>query len=153
MRLDHTAYRVADKEEARKFFMECLGYTLQDTFDIEFDDGTSCECYAMTREGESEIFVSQGEPGSIVANWVEKHGNGIHHLAYEVANVNNAMAHWEAFGIKFMSDPITCDDGSLIQVFSQPDPITGIVYELIQKVGGKGFCKESVKSLMESTDD
>ena len=44
--------------------------------------------------------------------------------------------------------PLIC--GDLIQVFTKPHPITGIIYELIQRKTF-GFCKDNVKNLMNST--
>lgn len=44
MRLDHIAYRVADREKTAAFLIECFGYRiaedLPDGFEIEFEDGT-----------------------------------------------------------------------------------------------------------------
>lgn len=181
MRLDHLAYRVKDKHTAALFFAKHLGYKIVDTFDLKFDDGSTCKCFAMQPPekhmktaplsfGEiwfnwmdeklaglinyhmaPEIFVSEGKPGSIVDNWVEKNGPGIHHLAYEVQSVEKTMKEWQKDGVEFLSEPLICEDGSLVQVFTKPHPITGMTYELIERRSDKGFCRESVKSLMEST--
>ena len=37
MRIDHIAYRVADKEEAAQFFIEAFGYRVTDEFEIKLD--------------------------------------------------------------------------------------------------------------------
>lgn len=47
MRLDHVAYRVKDREKTAKFFMDALGYKIQERFTIDFDDGTCAECIAL----------------------------------------------------------------------------------------------------------
>lgn len=99
-----------------------------------------------------EIFVSDGNPGSIVGDWVEARGGigGIHHIAYQVENVEIAMAQWQAKGFaEFSTDkPITCP--GLTQVFTKPSELTGVIYEFIKR-DEFGFCKENVKALMEST--
>jgi 4-hydroxyphenylpyruvate dioxygenase-like putative hemolysin len=186
-RLDHIAYRVYNKDKARQFFEEKFYYKLADEFDIEFNDGTTVKCFAMSppekiecdwevystvemeiprksrtwmtdeeiEEAElpdyhmaPEIFISEGEPGSIVDQWLMKNGAGIHHLAYEVRRVTWAMDQWS--DIEFMTDkPLECP--GLIQVFTKVHPVTGMIYELIQRTD-KGFCKENVKGLMESSD-
>jgi catechol 2,3-dioxygenase-like lactoylglutathione lyase family enzyme len=175
MRLDHLAYRVYNKDKARKFFETKFGYKLADEFDIEFNDGSTVKCYAMLPPGRlidqtpdffhmfvnsamlggeielhapPEIFISEGEPGSIVDKWLMNNGAGIHHLAYEVESVEQTMAEWN--DIEFLSDkPLECP--GLVQVFTKVHPITGMVYELIQRTD-KGFCKENVEGLMESSD-
>ena len=85
-----------------------------------------------------------------ISEWVKKHGPGIHHLAYEVDSVENTMQEWRTKGIKFTTDaPLACP--GLVQAFTVPNPITGIIYEIIERES-QGFCKENVKDLMESTD-
>ncbi|RJQ27026.1 hypothetical protein C4577_01770 [Candidatus Parcubacteria bacterium] len=196
MRLDHIAYRVPQgkRDEVAKFFMEAFGYAYQDSFPLEFDDGTSAQCVALeppekkkdslwkywsyteyygcspdipncwiVNTGEvltipnteyhlaPELFISEGDPGSIVDNWVKSRGGygGIHHLAYQVDDVAAKMAEWKEKGwAEFSSEkPLTCP--GLEQVFTVPNH-TGVVYEFIHREG-PGFCKENVKALMQST--
>lgn len=99
-----------------------------------------------------EIFVSDGEPGSIVGEWVKRRNDigGIHHMAYQVDSVEKTMKEWQEKGYaEFTSDvPMTCP--GLTQVFTKPSELTGIIYEFIER-GEHGFCKENVKNLMTST--
>lgn len=101
-----------------------------------------------------EIFVSDGDPESIVGQWVASRGGigGIHHLAYQVESVQAKMDEWKAKGYaEFTTDaPLTCEDESLVQVFTKPSSLTGVIYEFIER-GAHGFCKANVKQLMEST--
>ena len=98
MKLDHIAFRVKDRHKAVKFFTGTLNYEVGTEFDIQFDDGSSADCYALIppinpvaliREG-PEIFISDGSPGSIVGDWVEFKGGdgGIHHIAYKVKDID-----------------------------------------------------------------
>ena len=97
-----------------------------------------------------EIFVSDGPKGSIVGDWVEENGPGVHHIAYQVEDVEATMKMWLNAGYaEFYSDrPLECE--GLIQVFTKPSELTGVIYELINRTGD-GFCEENVKGLMEST--
>ena len=101
-----------------------------------------------------EIFVSDGKPGSIVGDWVLERGGigGIHHMAYQGEDVAALMKRWkdEGYAEFYSEEPITCKDPELTQVFTKPSELTGVIYELINREGA-GFCKDSVKSLMEST--
>ena len=174
MRLDHIAYRVNDRQLAAKFFNKTLGYyvspDLPEGFDVQFEDGTHAKClvleppenqststsrivqgmFGMEFHSAPEIFVSDGSENSIVKAWVEKHGPGIHHLAYEVDSVEDTMRKWGQMGIEFTTDkPLSCP--GLVQAFTKPHPITGLIYEVIER-DKQGFCNENVKDLMESTD-
>jgi catechol 2,3-dioxygenase-like lactoylglutathione lyase family enzyme len=103
-----------------------------------------------------EIFVSDGGVGSIVGDWVAERGGvgGIHHIAYQVDDVAGTMKKWKEEGYaEFYSDePISCENPRLIQVFTKPSELTGVIYELIAREGD-GFCQNSVRELMESTDN
>jgi hypothetical protein len=151
-------------------------------FQVEFDDGSKADCLALVppevRHADTglwtyfslqaapygpikselhappEIFVSDGSEGSIVGDWVMERGGvgGIHHIAYQVDDVEAVMSEWKEEGYaEFYSEkPITCQDPNLIQVFTKPSELTGVMYEFINREGA-GFCKDSVKKLMEST--
>ena len=101
-----------------------------------------------------EIFVSDGKSGSIVGEWVKERGGvgGIHHIAYQVHDVKEIMDLWKDKGYAefYSEEPIKCTNPNLTQVFTKPSELTGVIYEFIEREGA-GFCKDSVKSLMEST--
>lgn len=97
-----------------------------------------------------EIFISEGEPDSIVGKWVNSRAGvgGIHHLAYQVPDVKKKMDEWKEKGwASFSSEPLICP--GLTQVFTEPNP-TGVIFEFIKR-DGQGFCKDNVKALMQST--
>lgn len=47
MRLDHIAYRVADRTKTAKLFIDAFGYRIQTEFDIDFPDGSKAKCIAL----------------------------------------------------------------------------------------------------------
>ena len=101
-----------------------------------------------------EIFVSDGEPNSIVGKWVaDRNGiGGLHHIAYMVDSVKETMNEWKEKGYaEFLTkEPLTCP--GLTQVFTKPSELTGVIYEFIEREN-EGFCTENVKDLMISTKD
>lgn len=72
-------------------------------------------------------------------------------MAYQVEDVAATMDEWKKMGwATFTSEkPFMCE--GLTQVFTEPHPITRIVYEFIQRTE-RGFCAGNVKQLMRSTD-
>ncbi len=199
MRLDHIAYRVADRHQAVEFFMKAFDYSIADEFKINFNNGEKAECFALTppevnqcdsygpwcvREMNTsrylkcmnqtlpinpsrheldyhlppEIFVSDGSENSVVGKWVKARGGvgGIHHLAYEVDDVYETMREWKKkkFAEFTTEYPIAYNAGGLIQCFTKPHPVTGVVYEFIKRgKDNKGFNINNVRDLMESTDE
>lgn len=114
--------------------------------------GDAKEAVFHAYDAPPEIFVSDGEEGSIVGEWVKERGGvgGIHHIAYEVDDVEGKMKEWREQGYAefYSEEPLKCP--GLIQVFTKPSELTGVIYELISREG-KGFCEDNVKGLMEST--
>lgn len=180
MRLDHIAYRVRDRHKTTKFFIEAFSYRIQQEFTIDFGEGHTAQCVALeppekpkaphldrqflipwiagaVPEGAEyhlppEIFVSDGNPGSIVGDWVMARGGigGVHHIAYQVDDVDKTMKLWQEKGYAEFSseEPMKCP--GLVQVFTKPSELTGVIYEFIKREEF-GFCKDNVKSLMLST--
>ncbi len=181
MRLDHIAYRVADRHKTADFFITCFGYRiaedLPEGFDITFEDGTKAKClvllppekytenlpwetyiFGMTVQQKQsyhlppEIFISDGNDGSIVKDWVEKRSGvgGIHHIAYQVDSVEDKMKEWKEKGYAEFTteEPLKCE--GITQVFTKPSNLTGVIYEFIER-GVHGFCQDNVKDLMKST--
>lgn len=104
-----------------------------------------------------EIFISEGSPGSIVHEWASKrNGGGLHHIALQVGSdttVRQEMDKWLKNGwIEGFStpEPIVCKE--LVQSFSKPSSILGVVFELIERKEA-GFCRSSVRDLMLSTKE
>jgi len=180
MRLDHIAYRVANREVTAQFFIKCFGYRiaedLPDGFQIEFEDNSQARCYVLLppeeldmntpwlhlgvfADGEKqeyhkppEIFVSEGSAGSIVEDWVNKRDGvgGIHHLAYQVESVADKMKEWKEKGYAEFTTAEPLTCPGLSQCFTKPSALTGVIYEFIERET-VGFCKDNVKDLMNST--
>lgn len=178
-RIDHLAFRTLNKDKCVKFFCEALGYKKQADFTIYFDDEKKevADCTALepgnkTNEApwltqvvipggnqeyviSPEIFISEGTPGSIVYEWAKKRGGaGLHHIALQVpddSTVEIEMQKWldNGWTTKFSTEKVISCDG-LTQIFTSPNEVTGVIFELIKREK-HGFCKDSVKDLMEST--
>jgi len=178
MRLDHIAYRVANRKKTAQFFIDAFSYKIEDDFELVFDNNETARCYAMgppergkyldikfiqyfsgfahgpmQYHASPEIFVSEGSPDSVVGKWVEARDGivGIHHLAYEVDSVKKQMEKWLKLGYAEFTteEPMSCP--GLVQCFTKPSELTGVIYEFIER-SGKGFCKENVLDLMTSTE-
>jgi 4-hydroxyphenylpyruvate dioxygenase-like putative hemolysin len=154
--LDHIALRVLDREAALPALTR-VGYEIVDRFVIPLEDGSLANSCALKKPGQPEIFISDGPPGSKIHQWVtnRKGPGAVHHLAYATVNVQRTMDEWSAQGVKFLSPrPLICPCNiPLILVFTEEDPTTGLIYELITRNGHPGFCLHNVKRLMDSSSE
>lgn len=171
-RIDHLAFRTADRKKTAKFLIDTLGYKLQTEFELKFEDGSTTQCLALeppdaciiewtyllpnnvVYHRPPEYFISDGPIDSIVGKWVQDRGGigGLHHIALQCDSVAETMEEWKNKGYaEFTTDaPLTCPDSDLVQVFTKPSVLTGVIFELIER-GTHGFCGDNVKNLMMST--
>jgi len=179
VRLDHIAYRVVDRWKTAEFFIKAFGYTMQEEFKPYGDDSVQCIALRPSERQElewvpflisyggppeamhpvkyhlaPEIFISDGKPDSVVGKWVKDRNGigGIHHLAYEVYDVQEEVDRWleKGWGNFLSDDVLTCP--GIKQIFSEEMGITGgMIFEFIERRADRGFCKENVKALMDST--
>lgn len=157
MKLDHLALRTTNRIKTAEFWIKAFGYRISEEFDIPFSNGTFAKSIALkppTGSDMPELFISDGEEGSVVGDWVKIHGSGLHHAAISVDSVEQTMEEWKRAGYAEFttSEPIVCSDNSMTQIFTKPSDVNGFVIELIKRsVDSPGFCAGNVKKLMESS--
>jgi methylmalonyl-CoA/ethylmalonyl-CoA epimerase len=88
---------------------------------------------AMLQVGESKIeLLEPTSDDSPVAKFIEKNGPGIHHLAYEVADIEAAIARLMAEGARMIDErPRNGAHGARI-AFVHPKSSNGVLTELCQ---------------------
>ena len=156
MILDHIAYRVTNRKKAAGFLAKTLKYTTNTEFEIVFDNKSTAECLVLEPNSSQnpEIFISDGTDNSVVGEWVQAQNGsgGIHHIAYRVSDIYAIVQEWKENGVQFLTeDVIDCPEDNMKQIFSKPlDVLGGLIIELIERQD-KGFCQNSVKDLMTST--
>lgn len=88
---------------------------------------------AFFQKGETKIELLQGRsPDSVITRYVEKKGEGIHHIAFEVKDIHAEMQRLAAAGFTLLSDtPKEGADNKLI-CFLHPKNTSGVLIELCQ---------------------
>lgn len=88
---------------------------------------------AMLQVGESKIeLLEPTSPDSPIAKFLDKNGPGIHHVAYEVADIEGAIAQLKASGARMIDEqPRNGAHGTRI-AFVHPKSSGGVLTELCQ---------------------
>lgn len=122
---------VKDLEEAREFYRSVFG--LESSEPIIGGDGTIR--VSMVRVGNTLIELLQpiGKEG-VMAKFLEKHGEGFHHICYEVDDINAEIASIKAAGLEVLGDPKPGAEG--MSVFLHPRGTHGVLVELVEKKQG-----------------
>ena len=128
-KIDHLGIAVRSIEAALEFYEKQLGFPvgLRETLQQEKVK------VAMLPAGGSRIELLEGtEPESVIAKFVEKRGEGLHHVALKVANLAAMVARLKANGARVLNDPRRGAGGHLY-VFVHPSSTGGVLLELIQE--------------------
>lgn len=85
--------------------------------------------------GENKIELLEAtHPNSAIARFIEKKGEGIHHIAFEVADINSEMKRLQNEGFILLSEqPKKGADNKLI-CFLHPKNTNGVLIELCQEI-------------------
>jgi methylmalonyl-CoA/ethylmalonyl-CoA epimerase len=92
---------------------------------------------AFFQQGETKIELLQGQgPDSVITRFIEKKGEGMHHIAFEVADIHAEMKRLSAAGFTLLSDqPKEGADNKLI-CFLHPKDTNSVLIELCMERRG-----------------
>jgi methylmalonyl-CoA epimerase len=120
---------VRSLDAALAFYEKQLGFAegLRET--VEHEKVT----VAMLPAGESRIELLEAtEPDSVIAKFIEKRGEGLHHVAIKVPDLASAVARLKSSGARLLNEPQRGAGGHLY-VFVHPSSTGGVLLELIQE--------------------
>jgi len=84
--------------------------------------------------GDTEIeLLESTSPDSSVAKFIEKHGEGLHHIAIRVDNIDAALAELKAKGIKLIDETPRNGAGGARIAFVHPRSTHGVLLELCER--------------------
>jgi len=126
--IDHLGIAVRSLAQARKFY-ELLG------LEVSSEEVVAHEKVkvAMIPVGESRIeLLEPTTPDSVIARFLEKRGEGLHHVAVHVPDLAHAVETLKQNGTRFISDEIKVGAGGHLYVFIHPSSAGGVLLELCQ---------------------
>ncbi len=87
---------------------------------------------AFFKKGESKIeLVEAYVPGSVINNFIEKKGEGVHHIAFEVEDIESEVKRLVNEGFTFVNEkPKTGADNKVV-CFLHPKGTNGVLIELV----------------------
>jgi methylmalonyl-CoA/ethylmalonyl-CoA epimerase len=126
-RIAHLGVAVSDLDSAMKFFTE--GLPLEVTHTEEYQGMK----IAFIPIGDSSVELLQDVSGaSAIKKFLDKNGEGIHHIAYEVDDINEAISELKAKGIKLIDEKPRQGAHGMSVAFMHPKATHGILMELCQ---------------------
>ena len=130
LKIDHLGVAVNTIREAQNFWTEVLGLPLEGTETVEQQKTTT----AFFPVGESEVeLLESTTPDGPVAKFIENKGQGIQHVAFAVADIDEALAELKEKGIKLIDETPRIGAGGAKIAFLHPKATGGVLVELCQK--------------------
>ena len=127
--IDHLGIAVKSLAQAKKFY-ETLGLEITDEEVVESEKVK----VAMIPLGDSRIeLLEPTGPDSTVAKFLEKRGEGLHHVALHVPDLSHAVEELKASGARLISDEIKVGAGGHLYIFVHPSSTGGVLLELVQE--------------------
>jgi methylmalonyl-CoA/ethylmalonyl-CoA epimerase len=131
MKIEHIGIAVKDLTSSNALFAALFD---QPHYKIE----------SVEREGVNTSFFQCGESkvelleatheDSPIAKFIAKRGEGIHHIAFEVDNIENEIARLKAAGFDFISEQPKNGADNKIICFLHPKSTNGVLIELCQNI-------------------
>lgn len=132
MHIDHIGIAVSDLEAAIAVYESLLD---TECYKREVVESQKVET-AFFRTGESKVELLGGTgPDSVIQKYVEKRGEGMHHVAFEVDDIHRELQRLKEKGFTLLNEePSEGADDKLV-AFVHPKDNRGVLVELCQSKG------------------
>jgi methylmalonyl-CoA epimerase len=130
-KLEHIGIAVKNIAEANKLFARLLG---REHFKVE-EVASEGVITSFFQVGDVKIeLLEAAHADSPIARFIEKKGEGIHHLAFEVADIHESLKKYKAEGFEVVNAaPKKGADNKMI-FFLHPKSTQGVLIELCQEI-------------------
>lgn len=128
MKINHIAIVVRDIDASLDFWVKAFGLQVDHIEDVP----SQASKVAFLPVGESEVeLVQPTSADSGMAAYLEKRGEGMHHLCIEVEDIDAALAHLKALDVRLINSEPEVLPGRKM-AFIHPKAANGVLIELYQ---------------------
>jgi methylmalonyl-CoA/ethylmalonyl-CoA epimerase len=129
--IDHIGIAVSNLKESMSIYNELLGLECIGTETIEEQK----IILAKFLVGGVRIeLVQSTHPEGPIGKFIEKRGEGIHHIAYRVDNIGESLKELSAKGVNLIDKEPRIGAGGAKIAFIHPKDMKGVLIELLEKV-------------------
>jgi len=126
--ISHLGMAVKDLDEAREFYRSV--FKLESSNPIIGGDGTLKVSMVKVGEVSIELIEPIGNEG-VMAKFLEKRGEGFHHICYQVDDIHAAISSLKELGMEVLGEPRPGAEG--LSVFLHPRGTHGVLVEFVEK--------------------
>jgi len=129
-KLDHIGIAVKDLDQAIKLYKDAFGIEPS----LVYESAYTKAKIAFIPIGETRIeLIQPSNPESVVGKFLEKKGEGIHHISFKVKDVDQSLGELEKKGIQLIDKKSRQVRENERVAFLHPKSTNGVLFELIQE--------------------
>ena len=129
MKIDHVAIAVNNVDDAVKQYKEVFAVDKVELETVE----TEGVRVAILHLGDSRIeLMEPTRDDSPIKKFLEKKGQGLHHIALQTENIDGEVTRMKECGIQFLGDIKSGSRGTKV-TFIHPKSLSGVLTELCSK--------------------
>ncbi|GEC71932.1 methylmalonyl-CoA epimerase [Flavobacterium flevense] len=130
-KIDHIGIAVKDLAVSNALFEKLLGVSPYKQEEVESEGVTTS--FFKSDTSKIELLASTDE-NSVIAKFIEKKGEGMHHIAFEVDDIEQEIRRLKEEGFHVLNEiPKKGADNKLV-VFLHPKSTNGVLIELCQNI-------------------
>mgnify|MGYP001167618995 FL=1 len=130
-KIEHVGIATKDLKKSNELFKKLLG---EQSYKTEVVDSESVTT-SFFKVGDQKIeLLEASEPNSTIARFIERRGEGMHHLAFHVESIDEEIERLEKEGFEFVSKTPTKGADNKMVVFLHPKTTNGVLVELCQDI-------------------
>jgi methylmalonyl-CoA/ethylmalonyl-CoA epimerase len=131
LRISHVGIAVKSLDQASRFYGETLGIPATDREIVEEQK----VAVVMHPVGESRIeLLEPTDPLSPIARFLNKRGPGVHHLCFEVEDLETLLRELKARGVRLIDEIPRTGAGGCKVAFIHPESTQGVLIELNEEM-------------------
>ena len=132
-KVDHIGIAVRNLDDSLPYYTETLGLKLLHIEDVQ------SEQVRVAFVDSGNVTLELLEPlseTSAIHSFIEKKGEGIHHVAFGVTNIQERLNELKEKGIRLIQETPKAGAHGAQVAFIHPKASGGVLYELVDKTGG-----------------
>ena len=130
LKIDHLGIAVNSIDDGKNFWSEIMGLKFEGAETVEAQKVTT----AFFPVGDSEVeLLESTSPDGPVAKFIDKKGTGFQHVAFRVANIEEALEELKEKGIQLIDQTPRIGAGGAKIAFLHPKATGGVLVELCQR--------------------
>jgi methylmalonyl-CoA/ethylmalonyl-CoA epimerase len=128
--IEHIGIAVRNLEESIKFYEDIFGLKCYAVEEVKDQKART----AFFKVGQTKIeLLESTEPDGSISKFIEKRGEGVHHIAFAVKNIESALIDTEKKGIQVIDKQPRKGAEGLEIAFLHPKSTFGVLIELCEK--------------------